>query len=95
MTTYYDGTGSPAAGMPTAEVPTASAWGHGTHAPILPRDEFTGDLVCTGITPVTHDVVDVRFRAADGGTLPYSPGTTPSRSPGWGPAVKGWIGATR
>ena len=67
-----------------------AAWGHGAHAPILPRDEFTGDLVCTGITPVTHDVVDVRFRAADGGTLPYSPGQYYTFAfPGLGPGGEG------
>ena len=83
MTTYYDG----GSGTPTTEVPTASAWGAST---ALPRDEFTGDLVCTALTPVTHDVLDVTLRAADGGTLPYSPGQYYTFTfPGLGPGGEG------
>ena len=83
MTTYYDG----GSGTPTTEVPTASAWGAST---ALPRDEFTGDLVCTALTPVAHDVLDVTLRAADGGTLPYSPGQYYTFTfPGLGPGGEG------
>ena len=66
---------------------TASAWGSST---ALPRDEFTGDLVCTALTPVTHNVLDVTLRAADGGTLPYSPGQYYTFTfPGLGPGGEG------
>ena len=83
MTTYYDG----GSGTPTTEATTASAWGSST---ALPRDEFTGDLVCTALTPVTHDVLDVTLRAADGGTLPYSPGQYYTFTfPGLGPGGEG------
>jgi ferredoxin-NADP reductase/ferredoxin len=69
------------------EATTASAWGSSI---ALPRDEFTGDLVCTALTPVTHDVVDVTLRAADGGTLPYSPGQYFTFTfPGLGPGGEG------
>ena len=69
------------------EATTASAWGAST---ALPRDEFTGDLVCTALTPVAHDVLDVTLRAADGGTLPYSPGQYYTFTfPGLGPGGEG------
>ncbi|SMY11437.1 flavin reductase family protein [Brevibacterium jeotgali] len=82
MTTMYDG------GVPTTEVPTggmpatvplrtptpgSGSWSPGDPA-ALPRDAFTGDLVCTALTPITHDVLDVTFRPCEGGTLPFSPG---------------------
>src|SRR5699024_5706226 len=59
--------------LPSARAPGAGAWSPDRPA-ALPRDEFTGDLVCTALTPVTHDVLDLTFRACDGGTLPFSPG---------------------
>lgn len=82
MTTMYDGgvpttevptTAHPTAVHPTTQHPTTGSWSPG-HPAALPRDEFTGDLVCTALTPVTQDVVDLSFRPCDGGTLPFSPG---------------------